>query len=245
MLKYFERAKTTIANKITDNAKSILSCLEDRFGILEEDADDVREEHVLSGDEILHEVCHVLDCRNWVLGENIEVTDENVDIFFEKQLNAVKFIYRHYEQIFQKVVDNISLEKVGDQYVDILMFSLNNLNVVGMQPRELWNFIHRRKDIKEWDHVLLLIDLCWCDPFINATLESFFSQTKGVKTDWRNRLGAENLSDLLCVKVEGPVFAEFREKYCDAAFVTVAKLDYNLPSIFNMSSNDSSPSEED
>ena len=66
-------------------------------------------------------------------------------------------------------------------------------------------------------------------------------------------------------------FAEFREKYCDAAVnlwynsksrplnqhkrkpykkqqpvsAKVAKLDYNLPSIFNMSSNDSLPSNED
>ena len=124
---------------------------------------------MLGGNEILHEVCRVLDCRNWVLGENIEVTDENMDIFFEKQLNVVKFIY-HHEKIFQKVVDNVSLEKVRDQYVDILMFSLNNLNVVGMQPKEFWNFIHRRKDEKEWDHALLLIELCWCAPFSNATL---------------------------------------------------------------------------
>ena len=40
---------------------------------------------------------------------------------------------------------------------------------------------------------------------------------KVVKTDCRNRLGEGNLSDLLRVKVEGPDFAEFREKYCDAA----------------------------
>ena len=38
---------------------------------------------------------------------------------------------------------------------------------------------------------------------------------KVVKTDRRNRLNAENLTHLLGIKVEGPEFHEFREKYCN------------------------------
>ena len=105
---------------------------------------------------------------------------------------------------------------------------------------------------------MLLIELCWCAPFSNATLERFFSQMNVLKTDWRNRLSAENLSHLLRIKVEGPNFAEFRKDFCEAAVnswykdkprrlnqrkrkqyvkqsttVKTTKLDYNLPSIFN------------
>ena len=178
---------------------------------------DDHEQHVLSGDEILHKVCCVLDNRNWVLQKNIDNTEYNVSIYFEKQLNAVEFIFRHYEDIFKTTKCDISFDKVRDEFVNIVMFSLNNINVTGVQPKQFWNFIHQRKDNKEWDHIMLLIELCWCAPFSNATLERFFSQMNVMKTDWRNRLGAENLSYLLRIKVEGPNFAEFRKDFCEAA----------------------------
>ena len=137
---------------ICDNIRSILLCLEDRFGILGEDADEVHDDHeqrVLSGNEILHEVCCVLDNRNWVLQKNIDVTEDNVNIYFEKQLNAVEFIFRHYEDIFKTTKCDISFDKVRDEFVNIVMFSLNNINVTGVQPKQFWNFIHQRKDNKE------------------------------------------------------------------------------------------------
>ena len=226
---------------------------------------DDHEQHVLSGDEILHKVCCVLDNRNWVLQKNIDVTEDNVSIYFEKQLNAVEFIFCHYEDIFKTTKCDISFNKVRDEFVNIVMFSLNNINVTGVQPKQFWNFIHQRKDNKEWDHIMLLIELCWCAPFSNATLECFFSQMNVMKIDWRNRLGAENLSYLLRIKVEGPNFAEFRKDFCEAAVnswyndkprrlnqrkqkqyvkqsttVKTTKLDYNLPSIFNESDGSSS-----
>ena len=217
-LKYFERAKASVDNNICDNIRSILLCLEDLFEILVEDADEVHddhEQHLLSGDEILHKVCCVLDNRNWVLQKNTDITEENVSIYFEKQLNTVEFIFRHYEDIFKITKYYISFDKVRDEFVNIVM--LTTTNVTGVQPKQFGNFIHQRKDNKEWDHIMLLIELCWCAPFSNATLERFFSQMKVVKTDWRNRLGAENISHLLRIKLEGPNFAEFRKDFCKAA----------------------------
>ena len=56
-----------------------------------------------------------------------------------------------------------------------------------------------------------------CTPCSNAVLERFFSQMRVVKTDWRNRLNEENLTNLLRIKVTGPSLKEFHNTYCELA----------------------------
>ena len=42
---------------------------------------------------------------------------------------------------------------------------------------------------------------------------------KIIKTDWRSRLGAKNLTSLIRIKVEGPNLDQFAQKYCSKSVV--------------------------
>ena len=76
---YFEHTKNLIKNNAINYFESVISCLEERFGELGEDDLDIEiDERVSRGDKILHNICRVLDSRNWVLPETMAVTIDNV-----------------------------------------------------------------------------------------------------------------------------------------------------------------------
>ena len=83
---------------------------------------------------------------------------------------------------------------------------------MGLQPNEFWDFLHERQHEKGWDNIILLIELCLCTPFSNATLEHFISQMKVIKTDWlifgRKRVGGGGcmFSALLIIFVKFFIF---------------------------------------
>ena len=180
------------------------------------------------------------------------------------QIESIGALYDQYASVLQVAKHDPTLDELKTEYISVVSFALNNMNHVIVHPKQFWKFINQRRENRAWENIIILIELCWCAPFTNAHLERFFSQMKVVKTDWRNKLNAENLTHLLRIKVEGP---EFREKYCSIAVdcwfndkdrrlhegkrksykrkenatEKCLKLNFELPSIFNTSSE----SEED
>ena len=56
---------------------------------------------------------------------------------------------------------------------------------------------------------MLIIELCLCVPFSNATLERFFSHMKLVKNEKRNRLSQKSLNSAITVRMAGITLLEF------------------------------------
>ena len=60
---------------------------------------------------------------------------------------------------------------------------------------------------------MILIELCLCTPFSNATLERFFSHLKVVKTELRLRLLSESLNSLMRIRMKGLSITDFNKDY--------------------------------
>ena len=171
---------------------------------MEDNSDDFGvDERACSGDKVLHDICRVIDSRNWVLGEGIVVSASNILIHFENTFDSIHQLFSRFEPVLKKVSPNITEDVIQKEYIAVIMYTLNSLNTQTLPPIQLWKLLFSYKSGKNWDNILLLVELCLCAPYSNAILERFFSQMKVVKTDWLNRLTDENLTALLYIKSKG------------------------------------------
>ena len=60
---------------------------------------------------------------------------------------------------------------------------------------------------------MILIKLCLCTPFSNATLERFFNHLKVVKMELRSRLLGESLNSLMRIRMRGLSITDFNKDY--------------------------------
>ena len=84
-------------------------------------------------------------------------------------------------------------------------------NLVKTNPLDLWCKLGEISSTvnTDWKGVMLIIELCLCVPFSDATLERFFSHMKLVKNEKRNRLSQKSLNSALTVCMAGITFLEF------------------------------------
>ena len=59
--------------------------------------------------------------------------------------------------------------------------------------------------------IMLILELCLCTPFFNATLERFFGHLKVVKTQLRSNLSAESLKSFIRIRMKGLSLKEFNQ----------------------------------
>ena len=214
-LKNFQPGKDSIKNNIVLYLSSIIFCFEERFGELIGDGKNVEiDTGVVDGDRILHNICTVLNIRNWMLSDGIPVNSDNVAVFYERSWKVLRSYLAALKKCFFKdqfQYQSRYYEKGIHKYHNI--YSLNHLNPVVPDPRQFWKLLYGRRNTQTWNQAFLLLELCLYAPYSNATLEMFFSQMRVVKTNWRNRLNEENLTHLLTVKVDGPTIEKFHANY--------------------------------
>ena len=61
--------------------------------------------------------------------------------------------------------------------------------------------------------IMILIELCLCTPFSNATFERFCSHLKVVKMELRSRLLSESLNSLMRICMKGLSINNFDKDY--------------------------------
>ena len=72
------------------------------------------------------------------------------------------------------------------------------------------------KDKANWHGIILIVEICLCASFSNATLEQFFSSMNNVKTDTRNRLSSKCLNAVLRIRATNYSLQEFHDNHVDA-----------------------------
>ncbi|XP_066928483.1 zinc finger protein 862-like [Clytia hemisphaerica] len=217
-IQYYKREIDSIKHNTTKYIDLILEALKERFAALsdENDGDDVTGTPI-AGDAILYDVCRVVDSRKWILPEKMTITIESVDFMLKNNIESLSNIFGHFEKILKKTSPNISLEKVTDEYISLVMYTMKHFNHQIHTPIKVWQFLNPYKDDRGWSNIFLIAELCFCAPSSNASLERFFSQMRIVKTDWRNSLTESNLTSLLRIKVSGPTLKVFIDRYCEKA----------------------------
>ena len=69
------------------------------------------------------------------------------------------------------------------EYISIVIYSLNQLSPSVLDPGQFWKLLYDQRNTQTWNQAFLLLELCLWAPYYNATLESFISQMRVVKTD--------------------------------------------------------------
>ena len=69
--------------------------------------------------------------------------------------------------------------------------------------------LHEYKEHPALPNVLALLQIVLSIPVQTSTLERGFSLTKQIKTDWRNKLSSQTLSELMMIKLDGPDLNHF------------------------------------
>ena len=81
---------------------------------------------------------------------------------------------------------------------------------------EFWsNMLSLHEDNTSWKAALLVVELSFCVPISNATLERLFSLMNLVKTNVRNRLSNDSLNSILQIRVNGISMQTFHNVYVD------------------------------
>ena len=91
-------------------------------------------------------------------------------------------------------------------------------NVEIIPQTEMWRKIKGEEFTNNYKNILLLIELCLCTPYSNATIEHFFSYMKAVKNDWRNQLSDQNLDSLMRIWVCSPSLSCYHNDYVACTF---------------------------
>ena len=135
------------------------------------------------------------------------------------QVDSLIKIFRQFENMLSlKGINNINLEA---QYSQLIDYTLQyHTNYPETEPYQTWSILYdAKKNDNSFADIFEFIRLCFCIPFSNAKVERFFNFMKIIKTVWRSRLGAKNLTSLIRIKVEGPNLDQFAQKYCSKSFV--------------------------
>ena len=215
----FDTAKQSLQNNVLSYVDEILMSLLSRFGALtEDDADGLGiDERAFSGGTLLHDVCSILDTRNWIIPEGVIANFENAQLHLMKVFESANRIHDRFETLLLEVCPETSRLSLERELTSIIIYTINSLSNQTLPPLEIWKPLFRNQQTKDLRNILLIAELCLCAPFSNAAIERFFSQLRIVKTDWRNKLNEKNLWGLLYIKTQGPTLTEFHDHYCSPA----------------------------
>ena len=211
----FENAKHKLETEICDIVHNVMDCLESRFGLLSNNQCEPNLVHksAREGDTLSNSICVILDTKKWINPENIEATVESI---YENQLKAIEKVYTHFKQ--SPPLQNMECESLKAEFINLVKNTTRFYNTEIIPQNEMWRKIKNGEFAANYKNILLLVELCLCTPYSNATIERFFSYMKVVKNDWRNRLNDQNLESLMRIKVCGPTLMNYHDSYVKCAF---------------------------
>ena len=185
ILKDFVNAKESVSRKKNDWVTLISEALETRLASDES----VSSKHGVS----------IINTEGWARSENnLEFCDDAITslyAFYEKPLNSAGF--------------NGSISDLLEQWHNLVTYTVKYLEPQKTDYRKVWHMIYNSSRRKDWNLVLLLVELLFVLPVSNAKVERLFSLMNRIKTDCRASLSADRLSSLIRICMEGPQPADF------------------------------------
>ena len=180
---------------------SILSQRED-FNII--DIVDCLDDMLLSYQIRKRDIDNDPDTRKWILPESMAISEANLTCLFEKNIEALKCVFLHFEDILVKTFPGVNVLSIEEEFILVVSHAIKHFNTQIHPPLALWHYIYGIRESKSWLNIFGMIEICMCTLCANATLERFFSQLHVVKSVWSNCLSEENSMHLLRIKVTSP-----------------------------------------
>ena len=205
--KYYTQEKLYLKNHGAELIESILSCYVKRYCNVYSERNN--KGSIDDGDNILFHVCHVLNSPIWPDLANSSNEDE---IKLSLQLNTTHEINEKYKSM--PIIESASLESMQSGFTKFVHYPYLYFDINNMKPVDLWSKLCTLgKEREDWKPIMLLIELCRCTPFSNATLERFFSHFKFIKTEIRSRLSNKSLNSNMRIKMNNLSVVDFNTKY--------------------------------
>lgn len=96
-----------------------------------------------------------------------------------------------------------------DEWDDMVSYAKQYVNLT-LDYKEVWWKLFNSPVAKQWNNILALVELLFCLPVGNGSLEWVFSQLNLIKTSHHTCLKEDTLDKLLRIHVEGPPLAEWQ-----------------------------------
>ena len=172
---YLCEKKQNMQNHILEMVQPTISCFEKQCGNLYSGEAKVEvnanSDH---GDRILFDVCCILNCNIW------PKPTSNAETYIVL-LNAFKNVLDCYSDM--EVFKVFTIDDITEGFLAITSYAHRYFDIPSIKPMEFWSkMIGLHKDNISWKAVLLVVELCFCVPISNATLERLFGHMNLVKT---------------------------------------------------------------
>ena len=96
-----------------------------------------------------------------------------------------------------------------EQWQNLCNYTVQYLSPDKTHYRVVWHKIFQSSKSDSWHLILLLVELLFSLPVLNAKVEQMFSLMKRIKTDGRSLLSQNILSALVQICMEGPTCENF------------------------------------
>ena len=210
-LNWYKAGKESLVSLCVGIVEVIFACFQSCYGSLESvdwenqtDSVSARE-----GDTIIYHACRVLNTKAWYFPDS-----EPQEAALSSIMESITFLHEHYQAMSS--LQDITCDDVKTKYVCLVEYALRYFNTSEMDCLKLWSTLKQVALADRWFSAFLLLELCLCSPYGNATVERLSSQMKVVKTDWRNRLNERSLEDLLRIKISNVSLSKFSKEFADA-----------------------------
>ena len=145
---YYNWNRQKVVSKATlSYVEDILICLSYRFGELIGDGMEV-DERSLMGDTLLHDICALMDTRNWVLPEDTTANLDNVQLHLQKVFESAYRIYDRYEPLLLKVQPEITKDQIEKELTQVMIHTINVLSNQTMPPIQIWKLLFCNNETK-------------------------------------------------------------------------------------------------
>ena len=208
---FYSTEKRFIENHIVQIIERVVSCFEKCYGNLYSDLEETSINIPSDdSDRIIFDVCRILNCNVWP-----NVTDDSdTATHYSLQLAALITVFNQYKDI--DVMKCYTEDDVLSSFLAVLRYAHQYFNTSNINPIDFWSKILSLADEHIfWKPTTLIIEICLCVPFSNASLERLFSQMNLIKTTLRNRLTNDSLNSILRINISGLSLKSFHDEHLE------------------------------
>ena len=202
-LKHFLREKGYIVNHAVKIVKSIVECFYKCYGnTISEMSEAAVNVHVDEGDCLLLDVSRIVNCNVW--SDLTEIAQYSI------QLAAFQELFDHFKEM--TIFSGVTFRDIKESFQATIQYALTYCSTNIANPIDFWSkVLTLKKDDQLMKPSLLIVEICLCAMFSNATLERLFSQMNLVKTMVRNRLSNDSLNSSLRIRISGITLQDFHK----------------------------------
>ena len=158
---------------------------------------------------ILFFICRILNCNVW---PNVR-DDSDTATQYSLLLAALITVFNRYKDI--DVMKSYT-EDVLSSFLAVLRYAHQYFNASNINPIEFWSKILSLADEHTfWKPTTLIIEICLCAPFSNASLERLFSKMNLIKTTLCNCLTNDSLNSILRINISGLSLQSFHDEHLE------------------------------